>query len=139
MVPVKLIEMREIKFRFWNSKHEHYEFWDHAQHWESLGYYLGGGKVDGYTPEQFTGLKDKNGKEIYEGDIIIDNTDSSPKANMTAIVIINDNPLKVKTKILSARSWNGEETNIFPKEYIMLSYGKYEVIGNIHENKDLLK
>jgi hypothetical protein len=79
--------------------------------------------IDFFAPQrQYTGLKDKNGKEIYEGDII------------TGLHVYDDEPFEVIYNFVSfrLRRGNGYFLNIEPQ-------GKdFTLIGNIYENPELL-
>ena len=120
--------MRQIKFRAWDketqsmrdaSEGSNFEVEVNAQGQLLFIQTSGFGKV---IPMQFTGLKDKNGKEIYEGDIVI-------------------NPYKVSWIV----EWRedvgklmyGQNLNWFG--LTKNSSKRLEIIGNIKENLELLK
>jgi len=102
-------ENKDIKFRAWNNVDKTFEKWDDI--WkETNGSFLAGMDV---VIEQFTGLHDKNGKEIYEGDILDRN--GFIEFAEGAFVVYGWEPI-------------GE-----------MAVEKQIVIGNIHENPDLIK
>ena len=95
--------LREIKFRAWNKKDQTMQSWDS----------LRGGQIkwltnnDELIPEQFTGLHDENGKEIYEGDIISSISGDEPE-NMSgwlAEVIFEDGAFCIKMLDEKPETW----------------------------------
>lgn len=137
--------MREIKFRVWNTSLKKY-IPDHLVHISPDGRFLFGAlyfKPDlyKYSPdilkgenvvEQFTGLKDKNGTEIYEGDIV------KYHPHHRGV------PYRVYWADKSAKFLIGRDGVIgqsFSDIMHNLNTGRIalEVVGNIHENPELME
>ena len=101
--------MREIKFRAWDKKHKK------MYHGGDIRTALAFPDEDTEIM-QYTGLKDKNGKEIYEGDII-----KYPHGEVPY------GPVK----------WTGNGFWVKePSEYTHMPHDR-EIIGNIYENPEL--
>lgn len=131
------LTLREIKFRFgWNVL-EDIEDWDGPREWVFEIYTLEE-LVGGVVPlgeafssyqsrDEYTGLRDKNGREIYERDIVR-----------------MDWPYE---GVLSNVEWDDKGSGFTPftkpglggYEWESMSGDDVEVIGNIYENPELMK
>lgn len=127
--------MKTIKFRAWDRKNKEMVYLELKKSFVDV--YLEGMKQDGSTLDerkegltpwmQFTNLLDKNGKEIYEGDIL-----RSKMGNREFIGTMYFNQEKAQF---------GFDSEIETKKNIpdhFELHSKPEIIGNIYENPDLL-
>lgn len=117
---------REIRFRIWCKN---------KKEWERNRVYIGlnGDLYDRdnciyLSPNkhilmQYTGLKDKNGKEVYEGDVV-----KCEWQNRTGVIDFTCGSFDLR-----------EGMFVTPLQKLVFNKWKLEVIGNIYDNPDLLE
>ena len=137
--------MKEIKFRAWDNyrKAMSYEVDIYCEDgivwWVAQWRGEDGGKIEAFDSDgkgnvlmQFTGLKDRNGKEIYEGDIVRHHLgDSAPfYGGVICKVMWWEQGWHL--------SWEPPPFAV-SNPHPFTSSEFFEVIGNIYENPELLK
>ena len=111
--------MREIRFRAWHKKDKRMLKVENIL-FQSETYINNVIPINDVGLLQFTGVKDKNGNEIYEGDILRKVTTREGKKDFSETI-------KAVRWTPNRNGWN-------------FTYGEqWEVIGNIYENPGLLK
>ena len=125
--------MREIKFRVFAHERDdegcvgflENDVFSHSYYdggWRSLQYFI---RFPAFTVQQYTGLKDKKGKEIYEGDIF--------KGGDYKWDAVRFEGGQFQVNLMGARVFTLQEL------CCDIDYELPEVIGNIFENPELLE
>lgn len=94
-----------------------------------------GKKVEIDTVGQFTGLLDKNRKKIFEGDIGRYQQTDGARQNNKPIICIGKVIYNAKTASFAVESKDEKEVKYF--DYFPVK--DFEIIGNIHDNPELLE
>lgn len=121
--------MREIKFRAWSLREQ---CWEGAFSSHKNGYFRNGdtepiwqsSEDAGVIVMQFTGLLDKNGKEVYEGDIVQ--------------LRLGNDVLEVRWSVLGFRFFNLRRQDWQLMWAADIDKKRLEVIGNIYQHSYLL-
>jgi uncharacterized phage protein (TIGR01671 family) len=133
---------REFKFRVWYPKEKKFYYTSFEQAYGILGK---DAWKEEYIIQQYTGLIDKNAKDIYEGDLITITGDVEGREPCSPTHKETSCPLEV----FWDENWNGwrarfipsYNTDIYERHDLPRSYESHhlEVVGNMFENLETLK
>jgi len=148
------IRVRTIKFRTWDTQNKEFSEWtnrdphfstSHGQifFWERTrkedGSYDGDiileDHGDRFVLQQFTGLTDKNGKDVYEGDILERVTQSGSFAK----VLVRWHDKECCFVYNNVYNLHGEPNPLHDNFVNLCDWTYWVVCGNIFENPELLK
>lgn len=112
-----------FKFRVWDKVFNKY--WTDEGIKENAAWLLfpDNDNIENIEIEQCIGIKDKNGKPVFEGDILSDYDEFK--------FLVRWNALELKYVFIPISKNNSEDLDIYPNEC--------ELVGNIHENEELLR
>ena len=120
MIETTRVSGRELKFRAWDKKHKRMSLPADAE--QIFGKIWVPFDVTEFDLMQYTGLKDKNGKEVYEGDIL-------------SLPFRFEGDYSYKPSI-AVVEW--DVYGWYVNNRGECGYNETEVIGNIYENPELL-
>lgn len=126
--------MRTIKFR---GKHFKTGEWLYGYLYESNTEYgrilfINSQQIDPETVGQFIGLRDKNGKRIYEGDIILEHFLESDFENPA-------DALEISVVSFKQGAFGFKSNDDNWQSFIEYPLMQCKIIGNIYDNPELLK
>ena len=117
--------MREIKFRAWNTRRKEMEMIDDLYWFEESMCHNNGD--NNYVIQQYTGFTDPNGREIYEGDILLYEGELSDKYKKTDYMEGTEHPV----------IWNSDYAGFTTSSFVLSRWNidgfQMKVIGNIFE------
>ena len=144
------VGMRDIKFRAWHKlikKMINVYVLDQTVYWDnnnikrikntSRGWSDRNTQITFSLDEihlmQYTGLKDKNGKEIYEGDILATKSLGEPETDEWGVVDFGYTVCEWEALSFMFSKWqpNNEKDSVYNWDYV-------KVIGNIYKNPELV-
>jgi uncharacterized phage protein (TIGR01671 family) len=125
--------MREIKFRAWDEATNTFFYWDLRQPAKTI--FIEPEFSDDI--QQYTGLHDKNNREIYEGDIVRRGGESIPEGEW-GIVEYTGCSFGLNRENFIKKT-GGAQFIDYPEQYFDNDFNWCEVIGNIFENPELLE
>ncbi|ATO28923.1 hypothetical protein RA13_13685 [Bacillus atrophaeus] len=145
--------MREIKFRMYSKKKKVMHYWDHIKQFQMAALDDNDENEKYSSWMQYTGLKDtKNGREIYEGDVI--EVFKAYKSFKAIVKFGNYNqdgsgaeysPTECIGFYAEAIQPNQKDEfgchliSDYEEEMSLLEYDSIEIIGNIYEDPELLE
>ena len=151
---------REIKFRIWDNLKK--EWVSNKAIWRILTKENGIGEIappisfkqhpEGHSIQQFTNLTDHNGREIYEGDILVEYPENRQRIQLEDNIFeirddlprtpLRDIIVRIGVVEYNAPSFNLRYSKISDSGAVsgfLFQGDNYEVIGNVFENSELLK